>query len=254
MSRQLGDITIYYYSGTIDEKIFNGIQNMVSDLYIEFLRGYKPPKTSRITISISKEDYVGNYYGSILSASAVFDADTFWLLKENQQFRVILETIHRIALLCADKYGWDKEVFIKAYDEVLAVDFKYEIEGKSKLSNDRQHKASVLVEKDVKCAIISVVFYDKQDDRIKKVELLKSFQHQIFYGGIIKRYKWFSNREFGIYTKDEEIILKASLDNDIPIKIIHPKTKDKEALEGELRRITYKEINTKEDLIKWANQ
>ena len=76
----------------------------------------------------------------------------------------------------------------------------------------------------------------------------------MFYGSILKKNKWFNNREFGLYTKNEELIISASLDNHESKSIIQEKSKSREELEGLLRRMTYQEFDSQEDFIKWMNK
>ena len=77
------------------------------------------PKTSRISVQLTEKDQIRGYFGSILSADAKFDKNNFWKLSDKEQNKVILETVHRVALMCADKYEWDKNVFEKAYQIVV---------------------------------------------------------------------------------------------------------------------------------------
>jgi hypothetical protein len=254
MSHRLYDITLYYYDEEDLRKRFTLKQNMVSDLYVHFLDGYKPPKTSRISVQLSTEDSPGSHFGSILGASAKFDSKQYWRQDNGGQNELILNTVHRIALLCAEHYGWNKEPFEAAYKKVLADDFVYCVEGTKKTSRDRSHSASIRLQKNEKYATISAVFFRK-DGRVEKVvELLRSFQHEMFYGGLTRRYKWFNSREFGMYSSGEEIVIKASLDHNDAITTITPKTTNREELEGQLRRMTYVDFKNDEERIRWANQ
>lgn len=243
MSHKLDDITLYYYPEGEAAKKFTLKQNVVSDLYVQYLNGFKPPKTSRISVELTDKNQIRGYFGSILTVDAQFDKDNFWKLSDKKQNEAILETVHHVALLCADKYEWDKKVFNEAYRKVLQTDFKYKIEGKKKSSRDRTHKAAVQIEKDETCTTISAVFYDQSDNKLKTVELLRSFQHIMFYGGIVKDYKWFSNSEFGLFALNEELIIRASLDEVDSKIIINPIDTSKEEIENFLRSITYQEFN-----------
>lgn len=254
MSHKLNDITLYYSFGGDINKKFTMKQNVISDLYIQYLNGYKPPKTSRITVRLTEQDNINGYIGSILGVEIKFDKDNYWTLSDKKQNQAILDTVHYVAMLCADKYGWDKSIFKEAYSKVMETDFKYIFEGKKKTSRDRKHKAAIELKKNETCTTISVVFYDKSDNKIKTIELFKSFQHSMFYGGIIKKNKWFNNREFGLYTKSEELIISASLDWNESKSFIIEETKNREELEGFLRRITYQKLDSKEKIVEWMNK
>lgn len=115
MSHKLNDITLYYNPKGEIAKKFTLRQNMVSDLYVQFLNKYKPKGTSRISVELTNEDKIRGCFGSILLAGAKFDKEDYWKKSEIEQNMVILDTVHRIAILCADEYNWDKQVFQKAY-------------------------------------------------------------------------------------------------------------------------------------------
>lgn len=255
MSNRLHDITLYYNGSGEIAKEFAMKQNLVSDLYVQYLNGYKPPKTTRISVTLDDEDEVSGYFGSsILSVYAHFDQDEFWTLTDEEQKTYILSTVHRIALFCADKHDWDKEIFESAYKKVIEVDFKYEFRFKKKSSPNRQHKACIQLNKNEKYATLSVVFFNKSETEIKLLELLKTFQHEMFYSNFIKKNKWLNNQTFVIYTSNEEILIKASLDKEKSEIIIDPKKNSLEELEGYLRSITYREFKSHDDYVEWANK
>jgi len=241
------DITLYY-----DAKDFTLRQNLVSELYVMFLNGYKPKGTTRISVTLDddEEDYITGYFGSILSVYAKFDKPGYWKSNAAQQNQFILDTIHRIAILCADKYGWDKPVFESAYQEVLESGFVYKQEQKRKLSKDKMHHASLLLNKDGIMATLSAMFYAKNGQLIKSVELVKTFRHSMFYNVLLKNNKWFNNREFGIHAKNEELIIKASLDYEEAKIIITPGFYSADDLEAYLKDIVYSDIVTVPDLLK----
>jgi hypothetical protein len=249
MYNKLYDITLYYFPEGEKAKIFTLKHNVISDLYVQYLNGYKPPKTSRISVQLSDSDYIRGYFGSILNVDAKFDKKGYWDLVDEAKNKVILDTIHRIALLCADKYDWDTDVFSQAYDKVIQADFIYKIELDRKLSKDKKHKASILIEKKETNALISVLIYDKEDYLIKKIELLQTFNWQGFHIPIVRKFKWFDNNSFGLSISNDQLILKAYLDKDKPEILINPKDRSRDELKGTLREITYREFNSEKDII-----
>lgn len=254
MSHQLYDITLYYYGDEEITKRFTMKQNVVSDLYVKYLEGYKPPKTTRISVRLGNADDPGRHFGSILGPTAQFDSEKFWGLGNAEQNRMILDTIHRVALLCANHFGWNEAPFEKAYTKVLSTDFKYCLDADRKISRDRRHSATIRIKKNEEYTTILAVFFDSDQNMIKEVELLKSHQMEMFYGGLTRKYKWFGNREFGMYLDGEQIVIKASLDHNDPEIIVTPKWTEREILEGYLRRATYVEFNSHDDIVKWMNQ
>jgi len=247
MGYSFSDITLYYFSNNDSwEKEFTIRQNLVSNIYVDFFNGYKPKGTTRISITLENEDRIFGFFGSILSLNTAFDKDKYWTKKPNEQNQIILDTIHRAVLLCADKYDWDKTVFELAYHKTIESGFIYKKELKRKLSKDKQHYASLLIEKDGIAAALSVMFYDNNNNFLKNTKLFAMLHHDAFHPDK-KNNKWFNNREFGLYTKNEEVIIKASLDSPDSQTIITPVKNTAEKLERYVRRITYTEITNKSD-------
>ncbi|UEG53442.1 hypothetical protein LLH06_00425 [Mucilaginibacter daejeonensis] len=118
MRYKLNDITLYYHPTGDDAIKFTIRQNAISGRYVESLNGYKPKGTTRISVQLAEEDNIGYYVGSILCADAAFDKDAYWRLDVQQQDLMILNTIHRVVILCADKFLWEKERFKDAYHKV----------------------------------------------------------------------------------------------------------------------------------------
>lgn len=233
MSRKLTDISLYTnYSAEEEKRIFSGVnRKVISDLYVLYLDGFKPKGTSRISVTLGYDNWYDFYFGSILSVRTKFDKDEFLEKDKTGKQKHILDTVHRIALFCAEKYNWETTSFEKAYQRVLDSKFIYIAEGKRKLSKDKKHKASILLEKNDEFAAISTRFYDKEGYIVRQVELLKSFNDEMFYGGIIKNNKWFTNTEFGISNSSGELVIKASLEEIKAEVVINPGRTDKEELE-----------------------
>ncbi|TAJ11911.1 hypothetical protein DMA11_14925 [Marinilabiliaceae bacterium JC017] len=253
MSHKLNDITLYYYPKGEEAKAFTVKQNVVSDLYVTYLDNYKPPKTSRISVELSHEDHIRGYFGSILLVNAQFNKLKYWNLNEDEKNLLILNTIHRISIQCAKKYGWNIEVFNSAYEKIIEKNFVFEIETLKKTSKDRKNKASILVEKNEKIAAISAVFYDKNEEKEKTIKLIDTFQWAGFHIPIIRKFKWFDKEYFGLNLYYGELVIKASiLSNEVIIEV-NPKQSTKEEIEGYLREITYREFKTEKDIIDWIN-
>lgn len=120
MSYGFYDITLYYYDNDFNiESEFAIRQNEISKKYVQLMNKYKPPKTTRISVELKDEDDILFYNGSILCVEAAFDKNYYWSLNSLQQNIMILETVHRIALLCAKKYSWNLSIFESSYRSLL---------------------------------------------------------------------------------------------------------------------------------------
>ena len=219
MSHKLNDITLYYNEGNSEsEKRFTGLQNVISQLYVHFLNGYKPKGTSRISVSLGEKEGPISYAGSVLVVHKSFDKKHFWNLNHPEQRLALLNTIHDVAMYCSEKFNWDKEVFEEAYKAVIQNNFEFKIEYQKKKSRNRNYSASVvkIVRQDKTTIYVRV--YDKSGKFLKEVELLSSPSHEMFYGSIIKKSKWLNNSDFGfagdifsLYVSVDDLQVKTSL-------------------------------------------
>lgn len=182
MYKNLHDITLYYFPEDHISYKFTIRQNLVSGLYVSFLN-YKPKGTSRISVTIG-DPPTSWYAGSILCVGTYLDKNAYWQSSPDEQNKIILDTVHQVAIACADKYGWDKSYFEIAYKKVLESNFIDCQEQQRKLSRDKKNQASLLIYKNGESAIISVLFRDNQGELLNTVELFKSYHASWFYEGI----------------------------------------------------------------------
>ena len=124
MGRPFSDITLYtptpYAIGTPEYWEDTSLINFVSDLYVQKMNGYKPPKTTRITI---QPFYYGIWdrtwkNGSIVAIASYYRYDEYAALDKKGKYKYILDIIQVSTLQLSEEYHWDKIVFENAYKEV----------------------------------------------------------------------------------------------------------------------------------------
>jgi hypothetical protein len=98
------------------------------------------------------------------------------------------------------------------------------------------------------------MFYDKSDNFIKSVELLASFQNEMFYDRLTRNNKWFSNSEFGILDKHEELVIKANFESGKPEIVINPTVNSRQVVEYYLQQATYHQLADHVNIIKLINR
>ena len=258
MSHKLHDITLYYFDDAGDQsKRFTVRQNVVSDLYVHFLESYKPPKTTRISIMLKNPGEAINqthYSGSIVIGDVSFDKTAFWNASADDQKRMILDVTHSFAIRCAGEFRWDKTVFNRAYQRVLDANYIFKTESRPKFSPDRRLKAALMIEKNEEKTVISASIYHSTGKKLTTIPLFESFQNEMFYGGLVKNFKWFSKHEFGVYSKAGQIKIIADLKTCTSRTSLEPKTTSREILEGQLRRILFADLKTQADIVAWMNR
>lgn len=220
MGAPFSDITLYTQTantvGTPEYIEQVSLQNFVSDLYVQNMNGYKPPKTSRITIQPAFHETWNRTWknGSIVAIAPFFSLHTYLSLDKKGKFKYTLDLIQSATLPLSDEYGWDKTVFENAYRKVLESDFNFKIDFPSKQSRDKKKAANLVVEKTE--TITSVYVKIKTSDAVIKKKLFDK-KNQWWYDCIYilaRHNKWFDTERFGIGYGKGKIDVWYSLEKD----------------------------------------
>jgi hypothetical protein len=252
MPKHLRDITLYCFGENLPPKVA-AKNNVISDLYIHYLKPYSTQKVEWISIELGESEFISPL-SRVVSVHLKFDFNQFQILDDIEQNLMVLNTIHKAAMLCAAKFGWDANVFLDAYNSVVSVNYIYRVETPKKTSRDKKHKASLVIEKNETNTTIAVLFYDNKEQLLSTVELLITFNWGGFQIPIIKTNKWFDNLSFGISLLNAQLVIRASLNESKPFIDINPKDLPIEEIEGVLRQITYQYLPDKKSGIDWANK
>jgi hypothetical protein len=208
MGRPFSDITLYtpipHRVGTPGYWEVTSLENFVRDLYVQKMNGYKPPKTSRITIQPAFHGIWNRTWksGSIVSIAPFYSHNEYALLDKHGKYKYILDLIQRVTLQLSEEYKWDRTVFEQAYNEVIESNFDFQIKYPAKMSRDKKKRANLIIEKDE--SITSVyVNIERNDSTIKSKLFDKKNIWWYDCAYILARHgKWLDKDKFGIgYSK-----------------------------------------------------
>jgi hypothetical protein len=220
MGAPFSDITLYTPTintvGTPEYIEQVSLQNFVSDLYVQNLNGYKPPKTTRITIQPAFHNIWDRSWkdGSIVAIAPFFSLDTYASLDKKGKYKNTLDLIQSATLPLSDEYGWDRTVFEKAYRQVLESDFVFRIASISKQARDKKKVATLIIEK---TETITSVYVNIQTEKTSVTRKLFDKKNQWWYDCIYilaRHTKWFDKEKFGIGYGKGKINVWYSLEND----------------------------------------
>ena len=204
MGTPFSDITLYtqtsYKVGTPEYIEEVSLQNFVSDLYVQNMNGYKPLKTSRITIQPAFHDIWNRTWktGSIVAIAPFFNYDKYLSLDKKGKLKYTLDLIQSATLPLCEEYGWDKIVFENAYNKVLESRFLFKIEYPTKQSRDKKKTANLIVEKR---ETITSVYVKIKTDTSTVIKKLFDKENKWWYDCIYilaRNNKWFDKEKFGI--------------------------------------------------------
>jgi hypothetical protein len=221
MGAPFSDITIYtptpHEVGTTEYWEEISLINFVSDLYVQDMNGYKPPKTSRITIQPAYYDIWKRTWknGSVIAIAPYFSYDVFSSFDKQGKYKYILDLIQAATIQLSDEYQWDKSVFENAYRKSLASEFKFKIECASKQSRDKKKNAIFVINKTetVTSAYVDINVNGSVTTR-KLFDKKNSWWYDCVYY-LARHNKWFDNNRFGVGFGKGKIDIWYSLDKDI---------------------------------------
>jgi hypothetical protein len=220
MGVPFSDITLYTPSsntvGTLEYIEEVSLQNFVSDLYVQNMNGYKPPKTTRITIQPAFHGVWDKPWknGSIVAIAPFFCFDTYCRLDKKGKFKYTLDLIQSATLSLSDEYGWDKTVFQNAYQKVLESDFVFKIDCAPKQSRDKKKTGNLIIEK---TEPITSVYINIQNSNSSIKRKLFDKKNQWWYDCIYilaRHTKWLDKERFGISYEKGKIEALYSLEKD----------------------------------------
>lgn len=218
MRAPFSDITLYlptpYNVGTPEYYEQISLENFVSDLYVQQMNGYKPPKTTRITIQSAFHGVWNCTWknGSIVAIAPYFNYDEYAELDKKGKCKYILNVIQSATLPLSDEYGWNKTIFENAYRRVLESDFAFKINYPAKQSRDKTKVAALSIEKTE--TITSVFVNIEFNDSVITTKLFdkkNTWWYDCIY--ILARHnKWFDTDKFGIGYKKGPIDIWYSIE------------------------------------------
>jgi hypothetical protein len=204
MAASLYDITIYFgdtkQKDASDNWLFSRAANFICDFYHQKLFGYKPPRTTRITIILtaSESDYKPSFIGSICGIARLIDEDAFLRFSETDRYKFLLDLVHGSCMELAEQFGWNKEPFERAYREILESNFSFFVDYPKKQSKDRKKTAHVQVRKTESTSTLYLIFdLENETKKVRLFDKKNRFWSDIVYE-MAKNAKWLDNFTFGV--------------------------------------------------------
>lgn len=211
MGTPFSDITLYaptpHKARTKEYIEDTSLQNFVSDLYVQMMHGYKPPKTTRITIQPAFHNIWDRTWktGSIVAIAVFYSHDEYAALNKKGKYKYILDLIQVATLQLSEEYKWDRAVFDKAYKEIMESDFNFKIHYPAKKSRDKKIVANLSVEKNER---VTYVYANIESNGTKiKIKLFEKANVWWYDSAYLlaRQSKWFDTDKFGISFKKKEI-------------------------------------------------
>lgn len=221
MGAPFSDITLYaptlHAVGTPEYWDETSLNNFICDLYVQKMNGYKPPKTSRITIQPGFHGIWDRTWktGSIVAIAPFYNYEIYTSLDRKGKYKYILDIVQASTLQLSEEYHWDRTVFEKAYNDIIESNFEFTILYPKKMSRDKQKFGQVIIEKTEKVTTLYLAF--NFSGKIKKVKLFDKknwFWYDTAYE-MAKNSRWLDNNTFGVSSKKNDKFGYYSLVDDV---------------------------------------
>ncbi|GAA3989013.1 hypothetical protein [Hymenobacter antarcticus] len=184
-------------------RAFRLLANYVSDLYVQCLHGYKPPKISRISLCLVAENTPPHCWktGSIALINYGFSSQAYNALTvDADKALYLLESLQDAVRHLCHAYGWDLAVFEGACHEVKSCDIQFRFMYPEKVARDGKKRAHLLLEKTLTTTFLSVCI-DFEGKRVKAqlYEGPNRWWYDPIYA-VTKHGRWINNDQFGVKT------------------------------------------------------
>lgn len=199
----LTDITLYdQFHPAEGQRQFQYNANYVGELYWQCLHGYKPPQTTRISITLvpSPQALCPRMAGSVACIYQPVHAPTYDALAEPAKLRYLLACLHEAMGHLCETFGWDVVPFAEAHQQVLNRDLKFRFAYPEKVSHDGKRRAYLLLEKTLTTTRLSACVAGEGNHA---QAVLHHGPNRWWYDPVyrlVQRGKWFTNARFGVHT------------------------------------------------------
>jgi len=218
----LTDITIYFnknwIENTLDARDFQLKLNYLMDFYHRNLDGYKPPKTSRISIELvdTKDKENQFYFGSILRIYAYFNLGEFLKINDENKLKYLLDLLHKLLIEFAIKNNWEINIFKNSYDLILSSKFNFIKRFDLKESRDKKTKGQAIITKTTTESKLTIQLSSETNSKfINLITKANTYWFDSIYK-IASNCKWIDNDKFGYKPKHSLIYSYYSIsDNNV---------------------------------------
>ena len=218
----LTDITIYFnknwIENTLDARDFQLKLNYLMDFYHRNLDGYKPPKTSRISIELvdTKDKENQFYFGSILRIYAYFNLGEFLKINDENKLKYLLDLLHKLLIESAIKNNWEINIFKNSYDLILRSKFNFIKRFDLKESRDKKKKGQAIITKTTTESKLTIQLSSETNSKfINLITKANTYWFDSIYK-IASNCKWIDNDKFGYKPKHSLIYSYYSIsDNNV---------------------------------------
>lgn len=211
-------ISPFYHVDRANAQYFQDKSRVIEDMYNRFLslNRVKIRGVQKLTVTVSNDAHINDIHGPIKGFSPVvnitksFDFQLFSSLDSTTQNEMILDLIQSSIVRSAKELGWNSDLFNTIPDQIRKANFENRfVAGKMISSKNRAYKAGVEVDMRMDCAVLSVVFYSREEF-LRRIELIRVRPYRLLIAQLVSRLRWVTEDEVEVINKGGDILFVAS--------------------------------------------
>jgi hypothetical protein len=217
--------------------------------------GYcKQLSRKRVNIHLGYEERA-HTNGSIKSVWIKNTVDTSLDISDANKIKTALKIIYDALMTVAEIEKWDTTVFEKAYRLSIADDGHFVWHSQTKTNKSRTLKARVKIslDKDGKVPVIAEFFDSKLKPQFE-IPVINTFLHFVDWERLFGKPAWLSNERFGFSFCNAQLLIFANSVSGQSETVIVEKAWSRQEIEGELRRLTFRQFENHKEFAEWMNK
>ncbi len=246
-------ITIYP-EGNFDHNWFGDSLIRATLIFSKNLDYNKSLSRKRINIHLGNEERA-HINGNIKSIWIKNKVDTTKDLSIIDKIQIVLKIIYDSVLNIAEIEEWDTIAFEKAFRNSIADNGNFIWHSPIKKNKNRSLNARIKItlENDGKVHITAEFLNSKSMFQFE-VPIIDTFLHFVNWEKRFMKPIWIDNQKFGFNFLNSQLQIFANSDSKQSETIVSEKSLTRKEIEGELRRITYKQFSNNKEYVEWANK
>ncbi|MBD1367038.1 hypothetical protein IDJ77_24720 [Mucilaginibacter sp. ZT4R22] len=189
--------------------VFNRETWCIKELYWSYLKPFDTGVFCKIVLEVN-DDISLKYHGfkeivncvDVVRVEVYFDLDNYFSLSNAAKKVTLIEMLHKCMLFLCERYEWDKEAAIQAYELCLEnnLEYRFKLKNKTYRSPQRNWYGAIYCDWDLNYFKATARIEDKNGELMKEQELLNIepyFGEFIYYANC----KWDDAYTFSLYSK-----------------------------------------------------
>lgn len=241
----LSNIQILGTSTNKKMKEFNEYSIFVATMFNSYLpNNLKFGRIRKIVLELLDTDLygssileiIGSEKTSVCTIKKSLNFSVFFEMSSLEKKKLLTTQLYEALLKLSNEFEWSEHPFKQAFEKVVQVNFESQILfSKLKSNKSRNKQAGLYIDQDIGLATALVVFFNSEQEIVRKIEIFKISPHPIVYSQILANSRWINDTDFEIINNSGELHIVVSTLKDTPTIFFTPKNREVAGIMEELK-------------------